>query len=523
MTNSHRSVPKSHSAHYVLRQRTTTHSNFPPSTESNTGEDPVAAYLRGSCPDLASALTYLLEATALRLGRTKTAVLGELGDLKAWYKHRRGRGPVSLSRLQSYARVLCASPAQRLILEARWLDDQARRTTSTRPAEPAAIPRPRATSTLAVSRSIAVAESLARESTTLRLRLPRTSSAASTRGLATTPLDLGSPRLVFSALAKLAIACNAQSHDAAAYFVAHRSQLLVGLEALERVGLAATEQTSTAQSIACLLRFAGSDLPEADRSAWSRFVTRIAVSLDDPAQWLYCLRQELPAHARGDDRAWLFQLYRSRHFLNSLMPRLTTRPNPSDQAGLFLELGSCTLAAYDYLVQAQACALRDEPVAVLNQRRRGERLLDSIRVSADDDNTRLWLGAEATDSERVLTATSTVHRSISNQHLMLASRGSRRERAAELRYARFHASAAYEMTLMDSPPWRHGIANTFVTAAAIRFQTGMHTAARACLMHAMWFYRLTADHARAEACATAIDELKRAPDLLDWQTLIFSE
>jgi hypothetical protein len=306
-------------------------------------------------------------------------------------------------------------------------------------------------------------------------------------------------------------------------FTANQGRFQAAGSAWAELGSSALEEVRLAQSVPCLLRFSMSALSSEDREFWTDFCRRIERRVSDADDWLYRLRQELPRHALANSGGWRFQYRRARHVLHGVEPRVTRPSMRPDQVDEFLGLGSCVLGAYSYLLRSQLVGLTSEGGQLLAQAGEGEGVAHTIRRRGDDDCTRAFLGAAATDSERVCTALSSVYRAIGNLYLMSGRCVGKSDRQAALRQARKNILVAYELLVADRPPWLHGIANTFVSGAAYRFYLGDLAKARRYLSQAGEYYRRTADVFRAAACDRAVRQLAADPETVDWSALIFVE
>ena len=112
---------------------------------------------------------------------------------------------------------------------------------------------------------------------------------------------------------------------------------------------------------------------------------------------------------------------------------------------------------------------------------------------------------------------------MANLFLMTAWTAGRRERQPALRQAQNNIRTAHELLLADRPPWLHGIANTFVSAAAFRFCAGNPPAAQRYLVTAADAYRRTADWPRAAMCDDAAMKITTEPESVNWLQLLFVE
>jgi len=485
-----------------------------------------AEHIRDRCAGLLEALAALLDAAALRAELSKTDfLLQEIPGAALWYQHQKGRTRISPAKYLQYRSILCATDAERAALNEHWLAYQRSRQQIHRPHDVGSLPADphRATGDSVTSSTIDRAIELARETTTLRLRQPQHHRPPPSGIIERLRFPSDEPRHLINTLAELGIACNGQAAEAVPFFLAHQDRFRQAGAALIQLGPSALEETVLAQSVSCLLRFSRQRMNSSDQDYWSSFCTRLDHRLGSSAEWLYRLRSEFPGYSATNAQVWQFQHQRARHFLNALQARAAHPNLPPHQIDGFLRLGSCVLSAYSYLLQTQLAALRSNPAQQRDQIERGETTAAAIRRLADDDSTRHLLGTAATDSERVPTALSTVYRSMANLHLMVARSAGHRERQAALRSARTNILMAHELLLADRPPWLHGIANNFVTAAAFRFFERKLPAAEAYLMRAVDGYRRTADWYRATTCEIAVAQVRTSPDLIDWTQLIFVE
>jgi hypothetical protein len=336
-------------------------------------------------------------------------------------------------------------------------------------------------------------------------------------------LEAAAPADLVALLIDLGLACNAQAPGAVRFFLQHQHRLQPADTAFSQSGLSAPDEIALAQSVACLLRFATHRMDAPAREFWSAFCRRLDQRLGRSAPWLERLRDGFPAHHGASSEVWRFRHQRARHFLNSLEPRAVRPAVPASQTEAFLGAGSCVLAAYSYLVQSQVAALTGSPSQQLRHIAQGGPLAAEIRRRAETDRTRLLLGPAATDSERVPTALSTVYRSMANLLLLIALSAGPRERRSLLRNARTNIHIAYELLLADRPPWLHGVANTYVSAAAWKFVAHNLPAASAELVRAAEAYRHTADRHRAMICDTAAAQVLTWPQSIQWSMLIFAE
>lgn len=487
--------------------------------------DDVAEHLRLHCPNLLDALAYLLQVAALHRGITKTALLSEMRGPRLWYEHQNRKKRISLGKYQQYRDALCATTARRAALDTKWLAYQ---TLQTGPASRRRSPigtsgvRP-ADQLSATAQAIDIATSLASESTTLRLRRPNARRLAPSNTTPRLPLEASEPRRVITFLIDLGVACTAQAPDATNLFLHMQAPLQHAITEISRVGLNSYEEADLAQSVCALFRFTARLLTSNDQQFWSTFSVLLDSRMSNGAEWMYRLHHELPAQAMADAAVWQFQLHRARHFLNSHLPRIGDFPGPPDLIEDFLSLGSCTMAAYNYLQQSQAIGLAADPSRIPVEVARGRDLIQQIRRRGDADSTRRLLGARATDSERLLTAASSLYRAMANLQLTLALSAGSRDRMSELRLARINIIESYELLLMEQSPWVHGIANTLVTAAAYKFVEGKLPAARDFLARAAGYYRRTSDLLRASMCGDAIAQIAIDPDGVFWPELLFIE
>jgi hypothetical protein len=494
-------------------------------SESSLGREG-GEYLRQECGSLLEGLAYLLEVAALRAGKSKSAFLfdGVPGG-SAWYQHQKGRKRISVGKYLQYREVLCATDAERDALDQHWLAyQQACRPVRQRPELP--VMNDQKSSSAAKSptaQGIDTASALAEESTTLRLARVTSHEARPAGGTRGWELRSEEPRDTINALVKAGNGCNGQAAAAVSFFVANQQRFQRAGAALAHVGFTGCEEVTLAQSVSCLLRFGMTSLSAEDLQFWSNLLQGLERRLGGAGDWLYRVRQEIPGYSTIDPSILRFQHQRAHHFVRALQAR-APRPIPvPDQTEEFLSLGSCVLAAYGYLLRSQLVGLTATGEHLSRQVDQGEKIIQAIRRLGDSDITRRFLGTAATDSERVFTSLSTVYRSMANLQLMGAWSAGRHDRQTDLRHVRTNIRTAYELLLADKPIWLHGMANTFVSAAAYRFCVGDFAGARGYLGRAAECYRWTADDFRAAACDRGCIEMGADPESVDWVRLIFVE
>ena len=527
MTNPPRAKPLlgTSSKNYVRSDTPTMQTKFIQPTESLPPEPTAAARVR-QCADLCVALAWLLDAAALRAGMSASRfLLLEIRGPTAWYPHQKGRKRITPAKYREYRDVLCATDAERDALDQHWFAYRARHQ---QPGPPQPITSgandPGSPADVSVtSRTLDIAIALAEESTTLRLSRPKPPASFPPSHLGHLPFRSAEPRQIINALVQLGIACNGQATDTVAFFVANQDNFQKVAADLTHFGPTAVDEVNLAQSVSCLLRFSMPSLQPEDRQFWGTFCEQLDHRLADEGEWLYRLRHQLPAYASASPAVWRMQHQRARHFLDALQARATRPIARPDQIDAFLGLGSCVLGAYSYLLRSQLVALTRDPEQLLRQVEDGERVIGDIRRLGDNDTTRRLLDTTATDSERVYTALSTVYRSMANLLLMSSWSAGWRERQLPLRHARKNIRIAHDLLLADRPPWLHGIANTFVSAAGVRFCERRLPAARLYLVTAAEAYRRTADWPRAAMCDDAAIKITTEPESVDWLQLIFVE
>lgn len=354
----------------------------------------------------------------------------------------------------------------------------------------------------------------------LRLRRVRWRHAEPTALAKHAPISSLDTRHLVRLIVEL-VAANAQSPAAVRYFLTQQQGFQEAAAALSLSELSPLDEVALARSTAALVRFSRHHMDAPTEAFWSAYCNRLGSRLGDGIEWRLRLRDDVPGFGARSPEAWLFRHHCARHFLDGLEARSVRPRAPADQIVAFLAVGSCALAAYSYYTQTQV-AMRTGATDPFRQIARGEQLAAEIRRWADADRTRIFLGAAATDSKRVPTTFAAVYRAMANLYLSAAANAGPRERRALLRHAQVNIRAAYELLVADRPPWPHGVANTFVSAAACRFLEGNIPGAHAYLVRAVEAYAHTADRHRMMTCKTAAGQLQTSADSIPWTMLLFA-